>query len=128
MQVYCGPYRTPNQLQEAVTEVDDPYKDIKTGSMIAIFIKGYKKHPAIGKVIQRIDGDKLKVQYWKGSMRKKWEPHMVYDKKKRCFIHWTDIFIPLRSVILSNFELKNKLLTSGQRKYLKEKYASLVNE
>ena len=53
--VYNGPYQTVRQLEERVEEVDDPFADLKTGSMIAVLLSNYKVYPVIGQVQQVTD-------------------------------------------------------------------------
>ena len=74
--------------------------------------------PVIGRILE-VNGDDFKLQYWKGSWRKEWQPWIKADGHI-----WEDT-LPVSCLVLVDFKLNNGKLRSATSKYLKEKYQSL---
>ena len=111
------------QLEERVEEVDDPFADLKAGSMISVLLSNCKVYPVIGQV-QQVTEEQVEILYFKGSYLKSWTPHMIKVKGSKKSEPWKD-WLPKKLIILSNFESANGKLTQGQRKFLRSKYAEL---
>ena len=108
-------------MEERVIESDNPYENLKVGSLVAVLLSNYDKYPVIGEIIE-LGEENVQIHYWKGSYLKSWAPHNITKSKEK--IPWTDT-LPKRSIILSNFILKDNKLTSGQRRYLRSRYEEL---
>ena len=117
-----GRYQSRAQLLSRVAEVDnDNLKEsLQTGVYVAVSIENYSKAPVIGKVLE-IHDDKFKIQYWKGSWRRKWQPWLLRDGNV-----WEDE-LPIACLLLVDFKFDSAgKLQLGTYKYLKETYERLA--
>ena len=120
-QVYTGPYR--QDIGNQVREVDNHLVNMAPGCLVAVLLENYSMEvPWIGEVLET-EENMFKIHYWKGSINKPWEPHMLKTRNGRAMqlVPYTDL-LPKACVILCGFKLTNEnKLTHWQKKYLREK-------
>lgn len=119
-QIYTGRYRPTRERENLVEAVDDCLENIEVGKFVAVHLANYDKVPVIGKVLE-VNGDNIKIHYWKGSFKGKWSPQDVPRRRTP----WVDE-LPKTCIILCSFSLTedSKLLPSTRR-HLQDEYARL---
>ena len=97
--------RAGNYLVQAV---DDYLENIEVGKFVAVHLANYDRVPVIGNVLE-VNGDSIKIHYWKGSFKGKWSPQDVPRRRTP----WVDE-LPKTCIILCSFSLTedSKLLPS----------------
>ena len=104
----------------AEVDRDDNLKEsLQTGVYDAVSIENYSKAPMIGKVPE-IHDDKFKIQYWKGSWRRKWQPWLLRDGNV-----WEDE-LPIACLLQVDFKFDSGGKLQLTYKYLKETYERLA--
>ncbi|XP_015766553.1 PREDICTED: uncharacterized protein LOC107345364 [Acropora digitifera] len=119
-QIYTGRYRPTRERENLVQAVDDCLENIEVGKFVAVHLANYDRVPVIGKVLE-VNGDSIKIHYWKGSFKGKWSPQDVPRRRTP----WVDE-LPKTCIILCSFSLTedSKLLPSTRR-HLQDEYARL---
>ena len=85
-----------------------------------ILLQDSKKLPVLGRVLDKRDKE-FNIHYYQGSYCKRWAPHMVYDRKSKTPVAWTQ-WLPKACIILIDFVLVDEKLTPQQKKFLSGKY------
>ena len=113
-QVYTGPYKTKEHLENGVKLVDDFLIALRPGVMVAVKLEDSRTYPVIGNVVSVCkEENTFEINYWIGSYNKPWKVHYVNSKP------WSDT-LPFSCLLLVDFKLNDNMLTKEQRKYLKE--------
>ena len=90
------------------------------GKFVAVHLANYDRVPVIGKVLE-VNGDSIKIHYWKGSFKGKWSPQDVPRRRTP----WVDE-LPKTCIILCSFSLtEDSKLLSSTRRHLQDEYARL---